>query len=249
MSRHRPEEERGVAMGVRTSKRVNLNAKPLPVPSIPIDIHDGDYRGKHPDDIAYPHSVYFQDNAHPQLQVELRAFSRARLRELEGLASDYLFPLMAEHGLRVDALAEKRGGGSKSGSRTLGACFARTGGDGKQHYAIILDKPDAGSSRVIYTLTHEASHCEEMNHGPDFKRVFGEFLTWGIKENTDFGLHREDLIGFAKGDTYAPPVAPSGDWDSYAVGARSEVPTVNLDPAKPFEMGLEDYLPGIGEVQ
>jgi len=213
-------------MGVRTKSRV---APPKPaIQPKPIDIHDEGYHGKHPDDVKYPHSAVVDNPAYPGQQVEVKAYSISRLAELIDLANDYLLPLLAENGLKLGTLAEKRSGGGKFGSRTLGACFVSrhnaTFGDERQ--AIILDKPST-NQRVLYTLVHEVGHLKEMNHGPDFKRVFGEMLDWAFTEGALYTeWEREEIAGFAKGDTYAPPVAPRGSWDNYGSPTPSASPSV-----------------------
>jgi hypothetical protein len=213
-------------MGVRTRSRI---APPRPVVQPkPIDIHDDGYKGKHPDDVKYPHSIVVNNPAYPGQRVEVKAFSKNRLEELIDLASDYLFPLLAENGLKVGTLAEKRSGGGKFGSRTLGACFSPrhnpTFGDERQ--AIILDQPST-DPRVLYTLIHECGHLKEMNHGPEFKRVFGEMLDWAITEGTPYTANeRDQLVGYAKGDSYAPPVPVRKSWDDYAAPRTPASPSV-----------------------
>jgi len=211
-------------MGARQKNRV-APPKPDTITPDPVDIHDEHYRGKHPDDINYPHRAVVDNPAYPGQQVEIKAFSLRRLAELQTLASDYLFPLLEENGLKVGTLAEKRSGGGKPGtSKTLGACwharFSPTFGEDRQ--SIILDEPST-HSRVLYTLIHECGHLKEMNHGPKFKQAFGEMLDWAIEEGTPYTtFERRRLIAHAKGDRYAPPTPPRGrTWDDYGDRASS----------------------------
>jgi hypothetical protein len=208
-------------MGVKNKDR-NLEPKVVIKPT-EIHIHDEGYKGKHPDDLRYPHTDTFKNEAQGQ-EVVLKAYSKTKLEELRQLSDYYLFPLLNQWGLKLDTLAEKRSGGNKGGSRTLGACFeARIDPKtGEKRVAIILDRPDSKNPRVLYTLIHEVAHILEMNHGNGFKQVFGEMLEWAVSDDqTDYYANRKELLSFAKGDTYAPPIPPSGEWDDYAEPARS----------------------------
>ena len=191
-------------MGVKNKDR-NLEPKVVIKPT-EIHIHDEGYKGKHPDDLRYPHTDTFKDEAQGQ-EVVLKAYSKTKLEELRQLSDYYLFPLLNQWGLKLDTLAEKRSGGDKGGSRTLGVCFTREDPlTGEKHFAIILDHPDSKDPRVIYTLIHEVAHILRRGHGNAFRQTCGEMLEWAVSDDqTDYYTHRKELLSFAKGDDYAEP--------------------------------------------
>lgn len=198
---------------------------PAPIKPKPIVIHDEGYRGAHPDDIKYPHSLIIKSEEYPSVPpIEIRAFSKRKLGLIGRWLEVIFLPVLFAFNLKLDTVAEKRSGGDKGGKRTLGVCFER---DGK--HAILLDNPE-DVSRVAYTILHELAHINQPNHERAFREEFGRMLSWSINsDDEDFLRYRDDLIAYAKGDTYAPPVAPTGSWEDYPLKASTEVAPRSLE--------------------
>jgi len=214
-------------MGVRTHDR-SINEPKQVIPPKPIFVNDGGYRGQHPDAINYPHLETITDG---KRSLELRAFTTKGMEQLRRIAEEQFLSTLEAQGLNCAVLCEKRRD-SGTGRITLGVCFGAGKAAQGARQAIMLRKPDADDPRVAYTLLHETAHLTEDNHGAPFKAAFAELVLWAVGEDTPFTDWRRELIGFAKGDSYAPPTPPSGGWDDYLNGTPQLAYEVSPDESE-----------------
>jgi hypothetical protein len=202
-----------------------MNDRPY-IPPKDISVNDGNYRGAHPDAVNYPHQEVITDG---KRSLELKAFTTKGMEQLRRIAEGQFLPLLESEGLDCAVLAEKRRD-SGTGRTVLGVCWGPKAQARGMRPAIMLRKPDADDPEVAYTLLHETAHLREDNHSAaGFRTEFGHIVSHAVADGTPFTEWRRELIGFAKGDTYAPPIPPSGTWDDYVVPTAQPSYEVGFD--------------------
>ena len=134
---------------------------------------------------------------------------RTRLELMDRLRGDADL-ICAQFGLRYQALEAERA----NVKRRYGICYSD--GTIKIRLRHVTTGRPLKYSSLISTLCHELAHLRHFNHGPRFRRFYGELLEWSRRE----GLYRP----------HAPAEASAGP--KPAARKRRQPPVAEAQPVQ-----------------